>query len=109
MELKEILNLNSQQASSNLNYFSKHAGYLNPLKIEEADNQSLNLLSVITKITKPRNKRISYLQAHYGDVSCALMKTPSTGFYPHIVSLMKEEYKSKQDISRKKRVILMEK
>jgi hypothetical protein len=37
------------------------------------------------------------------------MKTPSTGFYPHIVSLMKEEYKSKQDISRKKRVILMEK
>jgi hypothetical protein len=76
MELKEILNQNSQQASSNLNYFSKKAEYLNSL--EEAINQSLNLLSVIPKITKPRNKRISYLQAHYGDVSCALMKTPST-------------------------------
>jgi hypothetical protein len=107
MELKEILNQNSQQASSNLNYFSKKVEYLNSL--EEAINKSLNLLSVITKITKPRNNRISYLQAHYGDVSCALMKTPSTGFYPRIVSLMKEEYKSKQDISRKKRVILMEK
>ena len=106
MELKEILNQNSQQASSNLNYFSKHVGYLNPL--EEADNQSLNLLSVIPKITKPHNKRKSYLQAHYGDVSCALMKTHSTGFYPSIVSIIKEEYKSKQDISRKK-IILTEK
>jgi hypothetical protein len=107
MELKEILNQNSQQASSNLNYFSKHAGYLNSL--EEAANQSLNLLSVISKIAKPHNKRKSYLQAHYGDVSCALMKTPSTGFCSRIIDLTKEEYKSKQDISRKKRVILMEK
>jgi len=100
MELKEILKPNTQQASSKLNYFSKKVGYLNHL--EEATNQSLNLLSVITKITKPRSNRISYLQAHYGDVSCALMKTHRTGFYPRIVSLIKEEYKSKQDISRKK-------
>jgi len=106
MELKEILNQNSQQASSNLNYFSKKVEYLNSL--EEAINQSLNLLSVITKITKPGSNRISYLQAHYGDVSCALMKTHSTGFYPSIVSLIKEEYKLKQDISRKK-IILTEK
>jgi len=100
MELKKNLNTNSQQASSNLNYFFKKAEYLNPL--EEATNQSLNLLSVITKIAKHRSNHISYLQAHYGDEPCALIKTPSTGFYLRMVNLMKEECKSKQDISRKK-------
>jgi hypothetical protein len=101
MELKEILNQNSQQASSNLNYFSKQKEYLN--SSEEATNQSLNLLSVISKITESNNKRKSYLQALYGDVSCALIKTPSTGFCSRITNLTNEEYKSKQDISRKKK------
>jgi len=72
MELKEILNKNSQQASSNLSYFSEQTGYLNPT--EEANNQSLNLLSVITKITESNNKRKSCLKARYGGISCVLMK-----------------------------------
>lgn len=78
MELKEILRQKTQQASSNLNYFSKSAGYLHPVR--EATKQSLNLLSVITMVTKHNNKRKSYLQARYGDIQCAIMKTPSTRF-----------------------------
>jgi hypothetical protein len=72
MELKEILNQNSQQASSNLNYFSKQKEYLNSQ--EEVSNQSLNLLSVISKITESRNSRNSHLQARYGVITSALIK-----------------------------------
>jgi hypothetical protein len=80
MELKEILNKNSQQASSNLSYFSEQTGYLNPT--EEANNQSLNLLSVITKITESNNKRKSCLKARYGGISCVLMKILAQYFAP---------------------------
>jgi hypothetical protein len=80
MELREILNKNSQQASSNLSYFSEQTGYLNPP--EEASNQSLNLLSVITKITESNNNRKSCLKARYGGLSCASMKILAQYFAP---------------------------
>jgi hypothetical protein len=77
MELKEILKQNSPQASSNLNNFSRTQEYLNSIK--EANRTFSN--------TNIQNNRKSGLQARYVDMSCSLMKTYSTGFYPRTINL----------------------
>ena len=97
MELKEILKPNSQQASSNLNNFSRTPEYLNSIK--EANRTFSN--------TNIQNTRKSGLQARYGDIVGALIKTPIMEYCSSICSIIKKEYTSNQDTSRKKRVILM--
>ena len=90
MELKEILNKKSQQASSNLSYFSEQTGYLNPT--EEANNQSLNLLSVITKITESDNNRNGHLQARYGVITSSVIKHIRYKNNPRICNLIAKEH-----------------
>ena len=75
MELKKILNQNLQKPSKTLSHFSKLQDYLK--SAEEELSPTLNLLNVIGKITKPEYKRISHLKALYGEMPCALMKTPN--------------------------------
>jgi len=87
MELKEILKPNTQQASSKLNYFSKRSEYL--YSAEEASPPSLNLFSVIPKIIASHNNRNGHLQARYGDITSALMKTQT---YPSTGRLITKEY-----------------
>lgn len=87
MELKEILKQNTQQASSKLNYFSKGSEYL--YSAEEACHPSLNFFSVIPKITTSHNNRNGHLQARYGDITSAVMKTQT---YPRTGRLVTKEY-----------------
>lgn len=65
MELKEILKQNSQQASSNLNCFSRTQEYLNSIK--EANRTLSN--------TNIQNNRKGGLYARYEDMLGALIKT----------------------------------
>jgi hypothetical protein len=99
MELKEILNQNSHQASSNLNNFSRPQEYLNSIK--EANRTFSN--------TNIQNNRKSGLQARYEDILGALIKTPITEHCSRICNIIEKEYTSNLDTSRKKRVIIMEK
>jgi hypothetical protein len=90
MELKEIIKLKTQQASSKLNYFSKRSEYLR--SAGEASPTSLNSFSVIPKITASHNNRNGHLQARYGDIASALMKTHSAQNSPSICKLITKEY-----------------
>ena len=72
MELKEILNQNSQKASSKLNYITGPSGHSN-----EAFPAPFNLLYAILKIAN----RKSHLGARYGAISCALVKTSTKECY----------------------------
>ena len=89
MELKEILKPNTQQASSNLNHFSKGSEYLYS---EEAFPPFLNSFSVIAKIAASHNNRNGHLQARYGDITSALMKTRSAQSSPRICNLITKKY-----------------
>jgi len=80
MELKEILKQNSQQASSNLNYFSRTQGYLNSIK--EANRTLSN--------TNIQNNRKGGLHARYEDMLGALIKTPISQFCPPICNLIEK-------------------
>ena len=71
MELSEILKPNSQQASSNLNIFSRTQEYLNSIK--EANRTLSN--------TNIQNNRKSGLQARYEDILGALIKTSPESSY----------------------------
>jgi hypothetical protein len=90
MELKEILKPNTQQASSNLNNFSKGSEYL--YSAEEAFPPFLNSFSVIAKIAASHNNRNGHLQARYEDITSALMKTHSAQSSPSICNLITKEY-----------------
>jgi hypothetical protein len=90
MELKKILKQNTQQASSNLNYFSERSEHLR--SPEEASIPSLNSFSVIPKITASHSNRNGHLQARYGDITSALMKTHSAQNYPRTGVLITKEY-----------------
>lgn len=80
MELKEILKQNSQQASSNLNIFSRTPEYLNSIK--EANRTLSN--------TNIKNNRKSGLQARYEDILGALIKTPVVAYCPVVCNLIKQ-------------------
>ena len=75
MELKEILNQNSQKASSKSNYISRPSGHSN-----EAFS-ALNLLEAIRKVAESITSRKSHLGARYGAISCALVKTSTKECY----------------------------
>jgi len=90
MELKEILKQNTQQASSNLNYFSKRSEHL--CSAGEASSLSLNTFSIIPKITASHVNRNGHLQARYGDITSALIKTHSAQNSPRTCRLITKEY-----------------
>ncbi len=75
MELKEILNQNSQKASSKSSYIYRPSGHSN-----EAFS-TLNLLEAIRKVAKSITNRKSHLEARYGAISCALVKTSTEECY----------------------------
>jgi hypothetical protein len=72
MELKEILNQNSQKASSKLNYITGPSGHSN-----EAFPAPFNLLYAILKIAN----RKSHLGARYETISLSLMKTSNVDYH----------------------------
>jgi hypothetical protein len=86
MELKEILKPNSQQASSNLNIFSRTQEYLNSIK--EANRTLSN--------TNIQNNRKSGLQARYEDILGALIKTPIVECCPAICNLIEKNTRHKR-------------
>lgn len=70
MELKEILSQNLQKASSKSNHISGPSGHS-----KEAFYTTQNLLENILRIFEFMDNRKSYLEAHYGVISCSLMQT----------------------------------
>ena len=75
MELKEILNQNSQKASSKSNYISRPSGH------SKGAFSISNLSEAIRKVAKSITSRKGHLGARYEAISCALVKTSTKECY----------------------------